>query len=250
MKNYRKITLVMLMMSALAACAPKTTGSNPTANVTGTLPTTSNPVTPGTGTTPGTGSTAAGCDGVYRAGATQCYYKNIPTVMASGGAYGSTWWSSTQFIASTGNSPNQFATDATFNVRIVPRSPIANALSTFNRTCSPYMMFATKLKVQLMLHQAGVTVGEVATLTSPIDTPSNVWHFTVPVTTSPLVLEVVNVLSDSRCTGKYGSIPSSCTTNPYLDIPINGTTWPTECVGFDIQYSTDTTYDLPGASAN
>lgn len=250
MKNYRKITLVMLMMSALAACAPKTTGSNPAANVTGTLPTTSNPVTGGTGTTPGTGSTAAGCDGIPRAGVSQCYYSNIPTVMASGGKYGTTWWSSTQFIASTGNSPNQFATDATFNVRIIPRSPVANALSTFGRTCSPYLMPATKVQVTLMLHQSGVSVGQTATLSSTIGAPSAVYHFqNLPVTTSPLVLEVVNVQSDSRCvaSGPYGTPPSSCTTSPFLDIPINGTTWPTECVGFDIQYSTDTTYDLPGA---
>ncbi len=252
MKNYRTISIVILMMSALGACSPKTTNSNPAATVTGTLPTTTNPVTGGTGTGTGTGTGAGstGCDGVARAGATQCYYKNIPTVMASGGAYGSTWWSSTQFIASSGNSPNQFSTDATFNVRIIPRSPVANALSTFGRTCSPFMMYATKLKVQLMLHKNGVSVGEVATLTSTLDAPSNVWRFTVPVSTTPLVLEVVNVLSDSRCTSNYGSAPSSCKTNPYLDIPINGTTWPTECVGFDIQYSTDTTYDLPGAPAN
>jgi hypothetical protein len=110
-------------------------------------------------------------------------------------------------------------------------------------------MPATKLKVQLMLHKSGVSVGEVATLTSSLNTPSNVWHFTIPATSTPLILEVINVNSDSRCTGIYGSKPTSCTTNPYLDIPINND-GPTECVAFDIQYSTDQTYDLPGTTAN
>ena len=190
------------------------------------------------------------CDGVARNGMTHCYYKNIPTVFASGGIYGQTWWSSTSFIAGSGNSPGQFSTDATFNVRIIPRTPVANSTSTFNKVCSPYRMYATQLQVKLMLHKNGVSVGEVATLNSTIGVPSKVWHFTnLPATSDPLILEVVNVNSDSRCTGFYGSKPASCTSSPYLDIPIN-TVGPTECVAFDIQYSTDSTYDLPGASAN
>lgn len=250
MKNYYKISMVVLTMVALSACTVKSTPSKGTTTII-------NQVSPNTGidnggTGSGTGGTGTGissCDGVARDGATRCYYKNIPTVLASGGTYGQTWWSSTNFISSTGNSPGQFSTDATFNVRIIPRSPTANGTSTFNKTCSAYMMYATKLKVQLMMHKSGVSVGEVATLTANIGTPSNVWHFTVPATSDPLVLEVVNVASDSRCTGFYGSKPSSCTSNPYLDIPINNN-GPTECVAFDIQYSTDETYDLPGSTAN
>lgn len=263
MKNYYKISMVVLIMSGLSACSVKTTASksavssstsgstantNPGTTTCTTTGSTTTCTTIGTGTT--TGTSVSGCDGVSRNGASRCYYKNIPTVLASGGTYGQTWWSSTNFISTTGNSPGQFSTDASFNVRIIPRTPTANSTSTFGKTCSPYRMYATKLKVQLMIHKSGVSVGEVATLTAPINTASNVWHFTVPSgTTDPLVLEVINVSSDSRCTGFYGSNPSSCTSNPYLDIPIN-TAGPTECVAFDIQYSTDETYDLPGSSAN
>lgn len=238
--------MIILVMSTLAACSVKSTSSK-TSNTATTSPI-------GTGGDGGGGGGSGGgtegsCDGIARDGVTRCYYKNIPTIMASGGVYGQTWWSSTDFITSSGNSPHQFSTDSTFHVRIIPRTPTANATSTFSKTCSPYRMYATKLKVQLMLRKSGVSVGEVATLTAPIGSASSVYHFSVPVSTEPLILEVVNVQSDSRCTGFYGSKPTSCTTNPYLDVPIN-TAGPTECVAFDIQYSTDETYDLPGARAN
>ncbi len=103
-----------------------------------------------------------------------------------------------------------------------------------------------------MMHISGVSVGEVATLTAPLDTASGVWHFTVPATSNPLILEVINVESDSRCSGFYGSKPTDCATNPYRDIPmpIPDNNNLRECVAFDIQYSTDSTYDLPGPSAN
>lgn len=248
MKNHRDIAVFIFLIIALTACTVKSTN---TKNSASTSPVGSGGG--GTGGGGGGGTTTPGgiaCDGINNnTGATQCYYKNIPTIQASGGPYGQLWWSSTNFIATSGNSPYQFSTDAVFNVRIIPRSPTAGALSTFNKSCSSYMMYATKLKVQLMMHKNGVSLGEIATLTSPLNTPSNVWHFTVPVTSQPLILEVINVQSDSRCSGFYGSKPSSCTTNPYLDIPINNN-GPTECVAFDIQYSTDNTYDLPGSPAN
>lgn len=243
MKSFYKNIVIILVLSCLMACSVKS--SNSKKSLTTINNPINNPIVP-IETAP---TAPANCDGVARNGVTHCYYKNIPTVIASGGVYGQAWWTSTGFIASSGNSPGQFSTDATFNVRIIPRTPTAKANSTFNKVCSAYNMFATKLKVQLMMHKNGVSVGEVATLTSPIGTPSSVWHFSVPATASPLVLEVINVTSDSRCTGFYGSNPSSCATNPYLDIPINAG-GPTECVAFDIQYSTDETYDLPGSSAN
>lgn len=254
MKNYYKTLLVLSLLSSLVGCSVKSTNSK--------LTTTSSTSPIGTSTPTPTVTSTTGpitsCDGVYRDGATRCYYKNIPTVMASGGSYGMNWWSSETFISTSGNSPGQFSTDATFNVRIIPRSPTANATSTFNKTCSPYMMYASKLKIQLMMRKSGVSLGEVATLTAPLNTASSVWNFTVPATSSPLILEVVNVSSDSRCKPKpgsttqsyYGSIPASCASNPYLDIPVNTAGSLTECVAFDIQYSTDETYDLPGSSAN
>lgn len=241
--------MIALIATLLSACSIKKTSSSGSVG-SGSSPLTPNPTvdTP-TGNGPSSSGSSTSCNGIYRDGVTKCYYRNIPSIIASGGTYGQTWWSSTNFVASSGVSPAQFSTDATFNVRIVPRIPSSTDTSTFGKACSQWMTNASKLKVQLMLHKNGVSVGEVATLTSSIDTPSKVWHFQVPVTADPLVLEVVNVLSDSRCSGKYGSIPTSCKTNVYMDIPVN-TKGPTECVAFDIHMSTDETYDLPGESAN
>lgn len=230
---------IILLLAALVGCnakAPSTT------SVTNNY--TSNPITTdggGTGgTTPGT-TTLSGCDGVSRTNATKCYYKNIPTVQVSGGVPGQIYWSSTTLPSSI--SQNQFVTDASFNVRIIPRAADPNVLSGAGRTCSPFTVNnSKKLKVQLMLRKQGVGLGEVITLTADRDTPSAKGSFTVPGgTTQPYILEVTSVLSDTRCTWAGGTSAIYC---PYADIPIN-TLGPTECVAFDIQYSTDDTYDLP-----
>jgi hypothetical protein len=159
----------------------------------------------------------------------------------SGGLPGQTYWSSLNL--SSAISQNQFVTDGTFNVRIIPRLANPNALSASGKVCSPFMVGNSKaLKVQLMLRKQGVGLGEIQTLTSTNDTPSAVAHFTPPGgTTQPYILEVVSVLSDTRCTWAGGTSTLYC---PYADIPIN-TLGPTQCVAFDIQYSTDNTYDLP-----
>lgn len=230
MKN-DKILILVLLMSMLSACSVKSTNSK------GKSATSTS--TSGTSTVDGTTDTTS---------PTSTYF-TIPNIIASGGTYGQTWWSSTSYVAQTGRDPNEFTTDKIFNVRIIARSPgnTTGQKSTFDRNCASWMLNSTKVQAQIMLHTSGV--GETATLESAIGVPSKVWRFSVPKSSSPLVLEVVNVKSDSACSGKYGSVPSGCT---FLPIPINnGTpTPPTECVAFDIQYSTDWTTDLPGVRAN
>lgn len=259
MKNTFKIATILLMMSALAACSVKSTSSK--SSTTNTSTSGSTPSTGSTGSNGTNGSTGSnGGNGDSGTGSAQCQeivegkcYRKVSNIMASGGTYGQQWWSSANYTASgSGLSPNMFATDAIFKVRIIPRSPTANATSTFNRVCSPYMMYATKLKVQFMLHKQGVTVGEVGTVTAALNNTSGVYTFAVPASSDPLVLEVINVQSDSRCAPKpgsstqsyYGTIPSSCSSNPYLDIPVNGSSYPTECVAFDILYATDETWSI------
>jgi hypothetical protein len=253
MKNKLNITTVLLLMSALTSCSVKSTSSkvstSTSTSATGTSPTTGSTGSSGTGGSSGSDTSNVTCQEIVDG---KCYRK-VSNIQASGGSYGQTWWSSTNYTASgSALSPNLFATDAVFNVRIIPRSPTANATSTFNRVCSPYMMYATKVKVQFMLHKQGVTVGDVGTVFAPLNSTSGIYKFAVPASSEPLVLEVVNVQSDSRCASKsgsttqsyYGTIPSSCSSNPYLDIPINGGSYPTECVAFDILYSTDETWSI------
>lgn len=247
------------MMGALASCSVKSTNSK----ISTTTNTSTSGTSPSTGGSTGGSTTPGGtsCDGVYHDGATRCYYKNIPTLQVMGAtttavANGTPYWSSTNWLSSnSGISPNQFATDATFNVRVIPRFPSSGVApinpSVSGKSCSAFSPTTStykKLYVQVRLRTQTSTTGEVATLTANLDTPSNVWHFTVPASAQPLVLEVINVMADIRCNWSGGK--SYC---PYADIPINypsDSTKATECVAFDLQYSTDETYDLPGASAN
>jgi hypothetical protein len=236
----------------LSACSVKSTSSkSSTTSTSGTSPVNGN----GSSTTTG----GIACDGINNTGATKCYFKNIPTIQAMGVTRensGKTIWSSRSLDTSIPQ--NQFTTDEVFNVRIVPRMAIktnqAVNPSVPGKSCNHTMTnIATKLFVQLKLQTkeedlAGSTSGEVATLSAEIGQPSSVWHFSKRVTRSNLVLKVITVLSDSRCNESKGT--RYC---DYADIPLAYPTdysKPTECVAFDIQFSTDETYDLPGASAN
>jgi hypothetical protein len=189
--------------------------------------------------------------------ATACYYKNIPTIQVMGvpsANAGVTIWSSKNLGTSY---QNHFVTDEVFNVRIVPRMAIktnsAVNPSVPGKSCNHVMTkIASKIFVQLKLQTkeedlANSNDGQIATLSASIDQPSSVWHFSKRVTPTNLVLKVVTVLSDSRCQqGGTGYCP-------YSDIPLSNptiATIPTECVAFDIQYSTDNTFDLPGPIAN
>lgn len=220
--------------------APAPAGSTITNNYT-TNPVTSGGSTGSTGSSGSTSSGVSGCDGIARTGATSCYYSNIPTVQVSGGLPGQTYWSSVNLPSAI--SQNQFVTDATFNVRIIPRVADPNVLSTSGKTCSPFTINnSKKLQVKLMLRKQGVSLGPVVTLSADRDVASAKGVFTVPGgTTQPYILEVVSVMSDTRCTWAGGTSSLYC---PYADIPINNL-GPTECVAFDIQFSTDNTYDLP-----
>lgn len=250
-------------MTGLSACSVKSTSSkSSTTSTSGTSPVSGNGNGSGTGSSTTTGGIT--CDGINNTGATKCYFKNIPTIQAMGvppANIGKTIWSSSKHLDSS-IPQNQFATDEVFNVRIVPRmaiktNPAINP-SVPGKTCNHTMTnIATKLFVQLKLQTkeedlAGRTSGEVATLSAGIDEPSKVWHFSKRVTRSNLVLKVITVFSDTRCNGYNGK--GYC---PFADIPLTkhpnpiiDATYPTECVAFDIQFSTDETYDLPGASAN
>ena len=88
MKNYYKVSIVVLAVSMLPACSVKSTASNPTTstgvNTTATLGT---GTTGTTGTTGGTTTTTGGiaCDGVNNnTGAIDCYYRDIPTIQVMG----------------------------------------------------------------------------------------------------------------------------------------------------------------------
>ena len=235
------ITLVILL-TLLSGCAQKSS-TRINSSTSSTTSGTSSPIS-GSGNVGNTG--ISGCNGVYRESATSCYFSNLPTLTISGpGTYGITYWSSNSNLPQH-ISPNQFRTDASFNVRIKPK--YADATNSIQgRKCSPFTKTNfSKLQIQLMLRRSTDTLGEIKTVSASVDTYSSKATFTVPGgTTNPYVLEVVSVMSNHRCNSAYGSAPNGCP-NVFFDIPVNTNTYnPTECVAFDIEYSTDNTYDLP-----
>lgn len=244
LKNSSLFVLVFLFASACGQKTVTTTNNiNSTTNASSTSSSNNSNST--------SGSTISSCDGVIRSGATSCYYKNLPEIALNGpGTSGVTYWSSSADLANTGISQDQFRTDATFNVRMIPSYITDGRKSKQNRTCSQFTAKNfTKMKLAVMLTKSGVSVGQTIQLTASADSNGN-WSysnkgiFTVPAgTTDPLTLSVVGVQTNHRCTGMYGTAPTNC---EFMDIPVvSNTSYPTECVGFRLEMSTDETFDLP-----
>lgn len=244
-KNRHILFLAFLTLLIVSACGEKTVSNKSSSSSSSSS---SSGSTTGSGT--GSSTSPSSCDGIPRSGVTSCYYKNLPEVALSGpGTTGITYWSSATDLAGTGISSNQFLTDATFSVRMIPSYITDSRNSKQGRKCSQWTASNfTKMKLFVMLRKSGVTVGETGELIATAGSNgnwnySNTYRFSVPSgATSPFILEVVGVQTNHRCTGTYGSVPTGCT---YMDIPVNAAPNPTECVGFKLQMATDETYDLP-----
>lgn len=191
-------------------------------------------------------SSSSTCDGVFRTGATSCYYKVLPTFVYSGsGVAGFHYWASNVDLPSNLD-PNIFRTDANFAVRIRP-VVVDGGTSKQGRTCSQYTKNNfSKLQVKLMLRRTTDSVSSnIQTLVANVNSYSNVGRFVLPGgTTAPYVLEVHSILSNHRCNSTYGTPPTGCP-NSFYDIPVVTGTYPTDCVGFELEFATDSTYDFP-----
>ncbi len=248
MKNFTKTTfLIVLLAFAFGGCAPKTSKTIVNNNKGGSG---SNPITDTDGdgvddSETGSGS-IEGCNGIYRAGATDCYYANLPEVIISGPGVGAVYWSST----SSSVDQNQFMTDRVFGVRFQATTiPGGKKSAVYNKVCSNWTSNSfSKLKVKVMLRKASQSMSDnIVTLEADLATStvsgkgfSPKKYFTVPKgNTEPFVLEIVEVQSDHSCKQANGSL--YC---PYAAIPVNQG-GPTECVGVRLEIATDSTYDLP-----
>lgn len=179
------------------------------------------------------------CDGIKRGEAKKCYYTNLPMLTVTKGYPGKKYWSSTSL---SNDLKKQFRTENVLNLRIIARKN-GSELSTFNKKCNEKSFIATKLKVKLILRTPENMSGETATLISRIDRPSSTWNFTVPQSDQALIVDVIDVKSNSRCV--------KCKKSKYLDLQSGDQKGiAKECAAFDIQFATDSTYDLPGKRVN
>lgn len=258
MKTSFLLTLVIMMV---AGCEQKTsTNKKKSSSTSNTITNPNTGIGNGDGIDTGSGS-IDGCNGVYRADATSCYRSDIPTFSLSGTVsktieVGPVLWSSRTSLPST-YSQNSFVTDATFKVRIKALQN-ANSVSMQGRNCSGPMAYNfSRVKVFFMLRRT------IDSLTVYKEATANVGAYgakvSLPIpggTSEPYILEVVGVATDHRCkTAQYGALSTNeqaaCTAGTYWGtIPLQQPTAaypnpPTSCVGVTIEYSTDSTYDLP-----
>lgn len=201
------------------------------------------PTIPPTGTDCANGP--ANAAGIADAGQTIEYYKiNQPPVVAHGKDEGVVVWNSVSNMPA-GVSQNILYTDARINVRVVPKKQ-SFGTDSMGIACQYYPQPYTKLQVGVRVRKQEASVGDYYLFDNvPVDCPSATRQFQVPEGTSlPLVIEVMNIKWDWSCQSYanqgYPNVPGVC---PWDRV------WLTECVGVELQFSTDSTKDLPGPRA-
>ena len=179
--------------------------------------------------------------GIADAGQTIEYYKlNNPPIVVHGAGSNTVVWSS-QTDLSSGIDPYILKTDSRLNLRVIPRIQNAN-VDGRGYSCYMQPLAYTKLNVGVRVRKQGSTSGDYHQFQQiRINGASKVHEFSVPTSSYPLVIDVLNVEWDYECIyyalDGYANYPYSC--------PMS-TVWPNDCVSFDIQFSTDDTKDIPG----
>lgn len=248
----KHLLFITCLLFTISSCTKKTSSkkSNTSSSTTTLLP----PVNSNTG---GSGSSGSGSNitpgqcngtgneqGIADSGQTINYYKiNNPPIVSHGKGDGIVVWSSETDLP-LGYSQSMLYTDARLNVRIIPRRQHYGTDSK-GVECrylpQPYGKLQVGVSVRRKEDAAGTgqyhLFDDVA-----VDCASKVHEFQVPSNTNyPLVIEVKNVKWDWSCKDYenqgYSNVPGVC---PWDNV------WSTECYQLELQFSTDTTKDIPG----
>ncbi len=198
----------------------------------------------------------AGCNGVYRSGASRCYYSELPKILFSGLPTTtpvntvSIWSSASLVTALPSFSPNNFVTDGSFSVRFKPSVATAG-VSQQGKVCSSPMGYNVKrVKLHLMLRRQGDSISSIYETTAKIDDySSKIYLPVISGTSAPYILEVMGIETDHRCNA-YGNLSTNekaaCAAGTYWGtIPLVTSNNPTSCVAVKLEFATDETYDLP-----
>lgn len=253
MKRSLAFSLFVVLLFSYG-CGGKTSSKKNTTNTSTTSPVNNIPTT-GSPTT-GTGSGSTSCvngspteAGVVTAGQVQEYYTiNNPPVVAHGAGNGTVVWSSETDLPQS-YSQNMFLTNAKFNVRVVPRRQFYGTDSR-GRSCDYAPLGYTKLEVGVVLRRREDPsgVGQYRRLEADVNCPSQTHEFQVPSNTAfPLVVEIKDVMWD------YSYI--DYTNQGYSQQDLENISvfvcpwdrvWVNDCYSLEVQFSTNTTKDLPG----
>ncbi len=235
-----KLFLIFLMASAITSCG-KDSSSSSTTSSTGTNTSTTTGDT-GTSTTPtcsfGTGNES----GISTNGQSTDYY-TLPyhDVIMHGAAAGVVTFNSRLHLS--GYNENIFKTDSRFNLRVVPHM-IGKGTDSKGNACTKQIGARefTKINVGIVVRAASGTsgVGSYHFFEDiPVGCASEVFEFDIPATSDPLVIEVLNTTNDQDCLEDQSRGITSGRNCPYTQVGSD------ECYALDIQFSTDTTKDIP-----
>jgi len=246
-----KIVILLTLLVSLNSCLQKNVANNQATTNTGSTGSGSGGTGGGGGSGTGGGGGAVTCPmgtggepGVADAGQTFEYFKiKDPKIVAHGAGSGAVVWSS-EVNLSTAYSQTIFSTNTRFNVRVIPRRTNATVDSKgvackFQNPPRPF----SKMQVGVRVRKQGVTYGDYYLFNDvPVDCASGVHSFAVPQgTTTPLVIEILDVKWDWSCTDYanqgHPNVPGVC---PWDKV------WNSECYALELEFSTDTTKDLPG----
>lgn len=179
--------------------------------------------------------------GVADAGQTVNYYKlNNPPIVVHGAGTGTVVWSSETDLTS-GIDPYIFRTDSRMNIRVIPRVQ-SNGVDGRGNNCNYGALAYTKLNVGVRVRKQGSASGDYYQFQNiRVNGASKTHEFSVPASSYPLVIDILNVQWDYECIyyalDGYENYPYSC---PMANV------WQYDCVSFDLQFSTDDTKDIPG----
>ncbi len=186
----------------------------------------------------GTDSVSADCT-IIKPGGLSVYCKTIPRVTTKGCGNignGNTCPTPIAWNSFTWPGNGDLNTDAELNVRVIPRSAPGQGTATTNGggTCGYTGMGYTLLSmtVDIKATNNGGTYGSFAFEKIPVNKPSYPYRFSVPAGLSgPVIIQVRDMKWDCPVAGNCGTDP----TRPMESV------WHTECVSFDLQFSTDNT---------
>ena len=184
--------------------------------------------------------------GVADFGQTIDYYKlNNPPIIARGGANAGIVWSSDTDLPADYNQ-SIFYSDSRLNVRVIPRYQ-NKGFDSRGIACEKYPAPFKKMNIGVVIRTRNSSpgVGNYYQFQDvDVNCPSKTREFSIPTTSDPLIIEVMNVEWDHSCNDYanqgFPNQPGFC---PYSFV------WEHECYQLEVQFSTDTTKDLPGPRA-
>jgi hypothetical protein len=173
-------------------------------------------------------------------------YYNLDITAHGLGKGGVVWSSETAPDFQSSDAQNIFVTDSRFNIRVLAHPSPGKTTDSYNKSCVYDALNYSKLKLKIGVRtQGSSSYSDTFTFENVlVDSCSEVHEFSVPQTSDPLVIEVLDAEFDYTCqvyvnSGYDEDDPDLASYCPYWHVP------KLDCFQIGIQLSTDYTRDIP-----